>query len=464
MMRFNEKLKENISEIVVTVRKIEKILTEKQVLQESVINQIAHTCTRLALLAMAASDELEVAGAVEDRLVQREVATALWQMALHFIDIQQGCKLDELRYHFKLIGKHSNSVLQLLGLPEPLFVDSGVVEGKPSNDSVITRAQPMASPQDDGNGVFSAGSSIAVPLNNVNEEERLRREVKSLREILSSLLLKRDHLLLVESKELEAWYLRELGNLEIEVFYEESNARYLQRKYELLVAAVNRSEKISREEVENKLKEQAETFRKAYEEYMRHAQETNDTVRQRRENVKNAANKNGQEEKRNEDAVEADDVSNVKDQRSEEEPPEGEKRLKQLYRKLVKAMHPDLHPDQDDKTKELFKRVIHAYETGDLQTLEEIDSIINGFVPEESGNPYGALLVEKQRLLQMIQSIRAQIFMILGRFPFTKRELLNDPARLKLEREKLEDRLIKAKEKARAYNERIIEIERQQNG
>ena len=81
----------------------------------------------------------------------------------------------------------------------------------------------------------------------------------------------------------------------------------------------------------------------------------------------------------------------------------GVSRLKKLYRRIVKAMHPDLHPDQDEKTKELFKRAMAAYEEGDLQTLEEIAQIIDGDEPENAEDLLTALLKEKERLLSLIR-------------------------------------------------------------
>ena len=130
----------------------------------------------------------------------------------------------------------------------------------------------------------------------------------------------------------------------------------------------------------------------------------------------------------------------------------------------MKAMHPDLHPDQDERITELFKRANMAYEEGDLRTLEEIAQTIDGEEPENSADLLAALKEEKERLLALIRSTREHIALILSRYPFTKKELLWDPVRLKEEQDRLRARLARAEQRAEGYRKRIAEMERQQDG
>ena len=46
------------------------------------------------------------------------------------------------------------------------------------------------------------------------------------------------------------------------------------------------------------------------------------------------------------------------------------KKLKSLYRKLCKRLHPDLNPLLSDQEKNLFSGIQKAYERGDVASLE----------------------------------------------------------------------------------------------
>ena len=87
-----------------------------------------------------------------------------------------------------------------------------------------------------------------------------------------------------------------------------------------------------------------------------------------------------------------------------------------------------------------------------------------GGEPENTGDILQSLIEEKERLIALIQGIRAQISLILNRYPFTRKELLNNPARLEAEQNKLRKRLEQAKLRAASYQALIEEMEKQQHG
>ena len=90
-------------------------------------------------------------------------------------------------------------------------------------------------------------------------------------------------------------------------------------------------------------------------------------------------------------------------------------------------MHPDLHPNQDEATKDLFKRAIQAYKDGDLKTLTEIASMIAGDNQANAENVIEELLREKARILTLIRNIRAEVHIIKTRYPYSKKQILDDP-------------------------------------
>ena len=417
MLNISEELKQNIEDIVTQVRAVERKIAGAVSLDADQSAMIAFSCAEIALLAFAASDELKEEGEIGDRLLQREISSALWSIALHCVEVQTWQDEFTMRMNIELMGQQCAAVLRMTGIPEPVpeeslvlhvLEDIRVPDGK-TKIQTLSPAGPLEPVPE------SKETSLAAAPPPEDQIQRLRIEIKALREILEALVLKRDNLLLVESKELESLYMKELGYLELEVYEAESNARYLKRKYEMMQAAMNRREPINTPEIEKKLEERAEEFKKVYEEFRKKAKEA-------------------------------------------EEQEAGVNRLKKLYRKIVKAMHPDLHPDQDEKTKELFKRAMAAYEKGDLQTLEEIAQIIEGEEPENAEDLLASLLKERERLRSLIQGIREQIRLIINRYPFTKKELLHDPVRLKAEQDRLKERLEHAAQRAEAYQKKIEEL------
>ena len=130
---------------------------------------------------------------------------------------------------------------------------------------------------------------------------------------------------------------------------------------------------------------------------------------------------------------------------------------------IVKAMHPDLHPDQDEATKDLFKRAIRAYKEFDLKTLRELAAMLACENTEDVENIVEELLKERKRLLELIRGIRADIRTVKSRYPYTLKAILDDPVRLAEKKQSLKQRIEKAERAADVYRRRIKEME-SQNG
>ncbi|MCR4706872.1 MAG: hypothetical protein K5746_02885 [Clostridiales bacterium] len=462
MLHISEELQKKIENIAVRIRDAERTLKETDVLNADQAAQISFSCTEIALLAFAASDELNEEAELGDRLLQREISALLWSVAIHCVEIQTWQSDAVIRANVEYMGRQCTSVISMTGLSEP-YSEETPVSRAPEALRVAGGNTGMQTLKPPG-GLQTADPEEAALIMAPPPEDQIRRlkaEVKALKELLASLVLKRDSLLLVEIKELDALYMKELGYLELEIYREESKARYLQRKYEMMQAAVNRQEPIDTAEIEKKLSAQYEEFKKTYEEFRKKAAEAEESVRKRRQNAKDAADGLGKESARGNDEKDRlppgeepdpDDDDGIREQ--------GAGRLKKIYRKIVKALHPDLHPDQDEKMKELFKRAMAAYEEGDLLTLEEIAHVLENDEPENPEDLLKALLKEKERLLGLIHGIRAQITLILGRFPFTWKEVLKDPVRLKSKQEELKKRLERAKKRSEVYRQRIEELEK----
>lgn len=212
----------------------------------------------------------------------------------------------------------------------------------------------------------------------------------------------------------------------------------------MMQAAANRREEPDQELINEELKGQYEEYKKVYSEFVKRVQEASDFKASRKkktESEKSSSSASGS-------------GSSEKDKECESE----EQRIKKLYRKIVKAMHPDIHPNQSEETKELFKKAILAYEAGDLRTLIEIAGTIDGKNSSTSENQIEELLREKAHILTLIRTIKAEIQLIKTSYPYTKKELLEDPEKLAQEKERLENRLERAQQMVEIYKKRIAEM------
>ena len=294
---------------------------------------------------------------------------------------------------------------------------------------------------------------IAIHHESDNQYEKLKAEIQALREILAALVFERDHLIHVVCKEIESDYMRELGTIEAEIYHAECEVRYLQRKLEMMQASVNRREEVKTESIDEDLRAQYEEYQKIYEEFVRRIMEAAEFQSRRKKNAK-SAKKTDSSEKSAKAEQPKETTTDVPQEADSEE-----KLLKKLYRQIVKAMHPDLHPNQDEATKELFKRAILAYKDGDLKTLNEIASTIGSAASTTAEDKIESLLQEKARILTMIRTIRAEIKIVKTRFPYTKKETLDDPEKLAAEKKKLNSRLRQVQQAASIYKTRIAEME-----
>ena len=86
---------------------------------------------------------------------------------------------------------------------------------------------------------------------------------------------------------------------------------------------------------------------------------------------------------------------------------EDNKELKKLYRKIVKALHPDINPDVSEAQVQLFDNAVSAYKNGDLGTLRIICEMVgNNPLPEKYKDAMTQLVEERERLQGLLKSIK----------------------------------------------------------
>ena len=169
----------------------------------------------------------------------------------------------------------------------------------------------------------------------MDERHQLNEQLKKMREQIVSLVMEREDILLQQNPTIEADYMVKVGAYEVKMAEAELSARRAKKKLALCQARINQGEEVSEEEVEAELVSELEQWVVD----LNKKQKKFYSLLERRSNSKNMSKADS-------------------------------KRLKQLYRKLCKKLHPDLNPLLSEEDKKLFRGVQRAYETGDLAALE----------------------------------------------------------------------------------------------
>lgn len=255
------------------------------------------------------------------------------------------------------------------------------------------------------------------------EYDSLKREVEKLRTEISMLVLERDHLRLVECKNLETAYMLALGALEHKAYEAQCLTLRLKRKIEMLQAKRNRQEKIVMAEIEQALDE----------EFAEYQQKLNEQIEKMNQAI----------EHNNGEFLTA----------------EEEKECRKLYRAIVKALHPDLHPDLTEAQRRMFQNAVQAYEHGDLKTLRVIHTMSEETpLPDAHEDAMKVLLREKERLEKVVASIQDDMASIKAEYPYTMKELLSDEGRVNEKKQELETIIKQYQKMAAYYQDRINEM------
>ena len=246
-----------------------------------------------------------------------------------------------------------------------------------------------------------------------------RDEYRRVRQEYADLLLLFNQMKEYEGPYLSALYLQLIGQLQYELLQLQVDVKTLKLRRSLLQAYINRDEtpdlSAIRLEVEEKVAE-----------YNRILQE------------------NAERLKAAKDLLEAPLLSE-----------EDTKELKSLYKMLVKALHPDLHPNQSEEEENLFLQVQAAYSMGNLEKLREFSLMV------ESKNYDYENTSSASDLEQMVESLRSKVQLLKDKikemeqsFPFAHRQHLADKEWIEREQQKIKTEI----EETRGQKEQIERI------
>ena len=253
--------------------------------------------------------------------------------------------------------------------------------------------------------------------------EKLKSEVEKMRTELSMLLLERDELQFVICKNIETEYMLKLGSIEYKAYEAQCAALRLKRKIELIQAKKNRQEKVIISAIEETLDTEFAEYQKQLDEQIN---KMNDALKRSKAEV-------------------------LSD--------EDNKKLKKLYRKIVKALHPDINPDVSETQVNLFDNAVQAYKNGDLNTLKIIGEMVgNSPLPEQHKDALTQLIEERKRLQNLLKAIRDSIEQIKSEYPYTMKEIIEDEEQTKQKKQELEIILGQYNELISIYKAKIEEM------
>ena len=250
------------------------------------------------------------------------------------------------------------------------------------------------------------------------EGVRLREELTLLRKEYADLYAQKEIMVNDERETLYVFYLNTVGQLNYELFCLSVELSALKLKVQLAQAAVNRSERVDVTKIEKEINKQMNEY---------YAQ-----IKQQAQQLELAQK-----------AVLMDDVR--------------AKEIKELYRLLVKRLHPDLHPYQSDKMNDLFLQVQTAYHTQNLEMLQNIVLRIDLDKIDDDDNQFttDTVTVYVASLQTQIEKIKKEIAQLEESFPFIYRECLKDEAWIENEKAQLKERIEQFKNEKEIYEDRF---------
>lgn len=253
---------------------------------------------------------------------------------------------------------------------------------------------------------------------------KLQADVAKIRIELSMLVLERDDLIFQECKNIEMAYMLSVGALEYKVYEAECAALRLKRKVELIQERQNRQEKVILSKIED-------TLEREFAEYQAKLDKQIDKM-----NAALDRNRHGEP---------------LTDAESRE--------MKQLYRTIIKVLHPDLNPDLSAAQIQLFHRAVEAYEHGALNDLRIISAMVSEpATPVTRSDALAVLIKEKERLTLLLQHVKKIITEIKSQYPYTMKALVQSPEKTAARKAELEEQLQNWGEIVAAYTARIEEL------
>lgn len=252
-------------------------------------------------------------------------------------------------------------------------------------------------------------------------------KVQKLKEELN--ILNKEYLKIYEDMEdlnkkkevLESLYMSKLGALIFLKFEKKIEYRKLKKKLNLIIQSKNKNEKIDINKIDDILKLELKSFYTELE-----------SIREK-----------------------------MKDSKIYLESPilndEEVKKVKEIFRKLAKKLHPDINKNLTKEEIELWNKIKEAYENNDLVSLIVLEGIIDNIEIKEDLS-VNNIEENIEKIKNKIEKINIIIKDSLNEFPLNLREVINNESFIQSKKDELNKEIKIYKEKINELNKLIYEV------
>ncbi|MHC1705923.1 MAG: hypothetical protein AB9842_00235 [Bacteroidales bacterium] len=251
------------------------------------------------------------------------------------------------------------------------------------------------------------------------EYKALQRELKDVKELYITLVLKLQDLTETVKPNLEALYMMKIGAKELEFLQRQAETAGIKLKMELMIACLNKNEAIDLGNIDQQVEQELLNYYNA--------------IQQLAEKIDDAQSHLSQLMTGEESVL-----------------------LRSLYFDLAKRFHPDVNADLTEDQKRLWNIICEAYAIGDLVTLKNLHlatgekaDFSDLMADYDAGKRQVEIFTEKNTaLLSRIGGLESE-------FPFTLKDNLKDESWIKSEQQRIDNKIQALAEEAEKYEEYI---------
>lgn len=133
-------------------------------------------------------------------------------------------------------------------------------------------------------------------------------------------------------------------------------------------------------------------------------------------------------------------------------------KIKRIYHRLVKQIHPDINPltNTNEELRDLWQRLVTAYNCNDLKEMEETEILINSVLEKLK---LGTMEIEIPDIDEKIEELEAEIMQIKSVNPYQCKYLLMDPDAVEQKKEALRKELKDFEEYSHQLQQMLDELE-----
>jgi hypothetical protein len=243
------------------------------------------------------------------------------------------------------------------------------------------------------------------------------------RKEFSELLTQKNEMLMYEEQYLTALYLNAVGQLQHQKFCLNVEIKMLVQRIQLMQSYINKNKYPDKQLIEQKIQQH-------FDEYLKKI------------------------------ALESEQLIVAKKYLTESSflPAHIAQKIKEVYKTIVKKLHPDINPNVTDEEKDLLLKAQAAYDMSNLDALNAILLSMDMKTPSVAYNPEGI----KEQLAKLevhVAKLKSQVEELEGKFPFSFRNKLADERWIEAEQESLEADITALMQEKNKYTEYLLLME-----